>query len=141
MKTSTFLRIASVITFLYFAGHTAGMPWTPGQGPAELAVIEAMKTNHFAAMGSSRTYWDFYFGFGVIISVLQLVQAVVLWQLGALAKTDAARLRPIIATFLAAFIAIAILGWMYFFILPVIMATVIAICLAGAFVMAGQENG
>ena len=141
MKTSTLLRIAAVITFLYFAGHTAGAPWTPGMGPAELAVIEAMKTNHFAAMGSSRTYWDFYFGFGVIISVLQLVQAVVLWQLGALAKTDAARLRPIIATFLAAFIAIAILGWMYFFILPVIMATVIAICLAGAFVMAGQENG
>ena len=97
MKTSTLLRIASVVTFLYFAGHTAGMPWTPGEGPAELAVIEAMKSNRFAAMGSSRTYWDFYFGFGVIISVLQLVQAVVLWQLGTLAKTDAARLRPIIA--------------------------------------------
>ena len=65
MKTSTLLRIASVVTFLYFAGHTAGMPWTPGEGPAELAVIEAMKSNRFAATGSSRTYWDFYFGFEV----------------------------------------------------------------------------
>ena len=140
MKTSTLLRIASVITFLYFAGHTAGMPWTPGEGLAELAVIEAMKANRFAAMGSSRTYWDFYFGFGVIISVMQLVQAVGLWQLGALAKTDAARLRPIIATFFAAFVANAVLGWMYFFILPVIMATVIAVCLGLAFVMAGKRN-
>ncbi len=140
MKTSTFLRIASVITFLYFAGHTAGMPWTPGQGPAELAVIEAMKSNRFAAMGSSRTYWDFYFGFGVVISVLQLVQAVVLWQLGSLAKTDATRLRPIIASLFIAFIANAIIGWMYFFAVPVVMAVVIAICLALAFVSAGKRS-
>lgn len=140
MKTSTFLRIASVFTSLYFAGHTAGMPWTPGEGPADLAVIEAMKSNRFAAMGSSRTYWDFYFGFGVIISVLQLVQAVVLWQLGSLAKTDASRLRPIIASLFIAFIANAIIGWMYFFAVPVVMAVVIAICLALAFVSAGKRS-
>ena len=116
------------------------MPWTPGEGPAELAVIEAMKSNRFAAMGSARTYWDFYFGFGVIISGLQLVQAVVLWQLGALAKTDAARLRPIIASFFAAFVANAVIGRMYFFVLPVLMASVIAICLALAFIMADKRN-
>lgn len=140
MKTSTFLRIASVITFLYFAGHTAGMPWTPGEGPAEMAVIEAMKSNRFDTLGFSRTYWEFYFGFGVIISVLQLVQAVVLWQLGSLAKTDATRLRPIIASFFTAFIFNAILGWMYFFVVPVVMAVVIAICLALAFFAAGKRN-
>ena len=139
MKTSTLLRIASVITFLYFAGHTAGMPWTPGEGPAEMAVIEAMKANRFEVIGSSRTYWDFYFGFGVIISVLQLAQAVVLWQLGSLAKTDATRLRPIIATFFAAFVANAFLGWMYFFAIPVVMAIAISICLGLAFVAAGKR--
>ncbi len=140
MKTSTFLRIASVITFLYFAGHTSGVPWTPGEGPAEMAVIEAMKANRFEVIGSSRTYWDFYFGFGLIISVLQLVQGVVLWQLGSLAKTEAARLRPIIAAFFLAFVGNAILSGMYFFVIPVVMATVIAICLTLAFVMAGKKN-
>ena len=47
MKSSTFLRIASVITFLYFAGHTAGIPWTPAVGPGEAPVLEAMKAHSF----------------------------------------------------------------------------------------------
>src|SRR3954454_19237216 len=99
MKASTFLRVAAVITFLFFLGHTSGFPWTPGEAPADHAVIEAMHADSFPVLGSSRSYWDFYIGFGLIISVLQLVEAIVLWQLGGLAKTDAARLRPIIAVF------------------------------------------
>ena len=141
MKTSTLLRIAAVITFLYFAGHTAGIPWTPGEGPADAAVIEAMKSDHFPVFGVSRSYWDFYFGFGVTISVVLLAQAVILWQLAALAKTDGARLRPIIATFFVAFVVNAILGWMYFFAIPAVTATVIATFLAIAFVTAGKRVG
>ena len=141
MKTSTLLRIAAVITFLYFAGHTAGIPWTPGEGAADAAVIEAMKSDHFLVMGVLRSYWDFYFGFGVTISVVLLAQAVILWQLAALAKTDGARLRPIIATFFVAFVVNAILGWMYFFAIPAVMATVIATFLAIAFVTAGKRVG
>src|SRR5713101_1616350 len=67
MNSSTFLRVASIITLLYFAGHTAGIPWTPAVGPGEVAVLEAMKSHSFATQGFQRTYWDFYFGFGVII--------------------------------------------------------------------------
>jgi hypothetical protein len=74
MKAPLLLRIAAVITFLYFAGHTAGMPWTPAVGPAELPVLEAMKSHSFNAEGFTRTYWDFYFGFGAIISGYLLVQ-------------------------------------------------------------------
>ncbi len=140
MKTSTLLRIAAVITFLFLAGHTAGMPWTPGEAPADLAVIEAMRFDHFAVINVSRSYWDLYFGFGITVSFLQLLQTVVLWQLGSLAKTDAVRLRPIIAAFFVAFVANAIIGQMYFFIIPVIMSVVIAICLALAFVMAGKRS-
>src|SRR5437763_6264408 len=120
MKSSTFLRIASIITLLYFAGHTSGIPWTPDVGPGAMAVLEAMKSHSFDAMGSTRTYWDFYFGFGVIISLYLLTQAVVLWQLGYLAKTDALRVRPIVAVFFVAFIANTVLAWKYFFVLPVI---------------------
>lgn len=99
MKPSILLRIASIITLLYFAGHTAGMPWTPAVGPGELPIIEAMKTHAFEAGGVTRTYWDFYFGFGVCISAFLLLQAVVLWQLGSLAKRDAVQARPFVASF------------------------------------------
>ena len=139
MKPSTLLRIASIVTLLYFAGHTAGMPWTPAAGPGELPVIEAMKTHRFETGGFARTYWDFYFGFGVITSGFLLVQAVVLWQLGSLARTDAAQIRPIVASFLVLFVVNAILAWMFFFAVPAVMAAAIAICLGLAFRAAGQN--
>jgi hypothetical protein len=140
MKTSTLLKIAAVLMFLYFVGHTMGAPWTPGEAPADIAVVDAMKSDHFPVLGVSRSYWDFYFGFGVIISVMQLFQAVLLWQLGTLAKTDAARLRPIIAVFCVSLVINAILGWMYFFVIPIVTALLIAICLLLAFVSARRTS-
>jgi hypothetical protein len=139
MKTSPLLKIAAVLMFLYFVGHTAGAPWTPGETPADVAVVNAMKSEHFPVIGSQRSYWDFYFGFGLIISVMQLFQAVVLWQLAILAKTDAARIRPIIAVFCASLVINAALSWIYFFAIPVVIALMIAICLALAFVSAGRN--
>ena len=41
MKAPLLLRISAVITFLYFAGHTAGIPWTPAVGPAGSSAMAA----------------------------------------------------------------------------------------------------
>ena len=130
------LRVAAVVTLLYCVGHTMGAPWTPAIGAREAAVIDAMKSVRFDVMGSSRSYWDFYVGFGAVISGYLALQAVVLWQLGALARIDAARVRPIIAVFFVAFAVNAILVWVYFFAVPLILAIVIAACLGLAFVRA-----
>ena len=141
MKATLLLRIAAVITFLYFAGHAAGFPWTPGLGPAERPVLEAMKSHTFDMDGFRRTYWDLYFGFGLIVSVCLLLQAVVLWQLASLARTDSLRVRPIVASFFVAFVVNAVLSWKYFFAIPAFMCAAISICLALAFVMAGRSKG
>jgi len=76
----------------------------------------------------------------LMISVLFLLLAILLWQLGGLAKTDAPRLRPIIAMFLLAFITNAVLGWIYFFAIPAVMSILIAICLAVTFTTAGKRD-
>jgi hypothetical protein len=136
MKPWILLRIAAVATLLYCAGHTIGMPWTPATGAQEAAVIDAMKSVRFDVMGSSRTYWDFYFGFGLAISGYLAVQAVVLWQLGALARDDADRIRPMIAAFGLAFLVNTIIVWAFFFVVPLILAIVITVCLALAYVFA-----
>src|SRR5260221_5319385 len=130
MQAFHFLRIAAVVTLLYFAGHTSGIPWTPYTEPAATQVLEAMKNHSFEENGFKGTYGDLYFGFGLVISVLMLLQAVVLWQVASLAKTDAIRVRPIVVSFLVAFIINAALAWKYFFFLPVVMSGVIALCLA-----------
>ncbi|MEP6849703.1 MAG: hypothetical protein ABI999_12675 [Acidobacteriota bacterium] len=140
MKASTFLRIAAVITFLFFLGHTSGIPWTPGEAPADAAVIEAMRSDHFQVLGVSRSYWDFYYGWGLLASVVFLGSAILLWQIGFLAKTDAPRLRPIIAVFFLGFVANTVIALIYFFAIPLVMSAIITLCLALAFTTAGKRD-
>jgi hypothetical protein len=130
------LRIAAILSLLFAAGHTSGglSFWSP---LGETDVLKAMRSFHFDAAGSSRSYMDFYLGFGYMISVYQFLQTVVLWQLASIAKTDAFRLRPLIGTFMLASIASAVLAWEFIFIVPVICSIVIAVCLALAFYAAG----
>jgi hypothetical protein len=140
VKPSILLRIASVIAFLLAAGHTMGAPWTPATGEAELAVVESMKALHFTVIGADRSYWDFYFGFGVSISVYMLALAVILWQSASLARSDATRTRPMMLTLLAAYLIIAVVGWMYFFAIPLIMAAAICVCMILAWLSAGRQR-
>jgi len=86
------------------AGHTSAIPWTLAIGPEELPALEAMKSHSFHLTGSTRSYWDFYFGWGLILSLYTLVQTVMSWQLGSLAKTDSLRVRGMIASFFVLFI-------------------------------------
>jgi len=74
MTPSVFLRSASVITLLFAAGHAMGAvdSWSPS---GETAVLGAMRSFHFDVMGTTRTYLDFYLGFGLYITVLLLLQA------------------------------------------------------------------
>jgi hypothetical protein len=55
------------------------------------------------------------------------VQAVVLWQLAGLAKSDWVRVRPIVAVLFISFVVNAILVWTFFFIVP--LATAVTLCL------------
>lgn len=136
MTTSLWLRIAAIVTLLHCAGHTMGMPWTPATGPQETAVIDAMKSVRFDALGSERTYWEFYLGFGLAISVYLAVQSVVLWLMAGLAKRDSARLRPIIAAFFISFALSVVVAWKFFFSIPFFMTMAESLCLALAFALA-----
>ena len=71
-------------------------------GAAEVA-FAAMQSNHFLVMGLSKTYAGFYRGLGLAISIFLTAEGIVFWQLGSLAKTEAHRLRPILATFTIAY--------------------------------------
>jgi uncharacterized membrane protein len=133
MKPTTFLRIASVLTFLHAVGHTIGGVFgTPSPGAAQ-AAVSAMKANQFPVMGLTRSYWSFYMGLGLAVTIFLVVEAVVFWQLGSLAKTDSSRLRPIYAIFLVGYLALAVNSYQYFFAGPVINEILIALCLGLAF--------
>jgi hypothetical protein len=136
MKPVIFLRIASVLTLIHAVLHTIGGVFSSADpGPATIAV-EAMKANQFLVMGHMRSYWEFYRGLGLTVSILLTAEAIVFWQLGSLAKTDAGRLRPVMATFLLAYLVLAVNSNAYFFIAPVITEILIAACLGAAIVTA-----
>ncbi len=140
MRPVLFLRIASVLTFVHAALHTIGGVF--GQTPPVVQqVVAAMKANEFVAMGATRTLWDFHMGLGLAVSVFLTVEAVVFWQLGSLAKTDALQLRPVLATFLVGYLGVAVVSYKYFFAGPVITELLIALCLVLAIVGAKQVSG
>jgi hypothetical protein len=139
LTATLFLRIAAILSLINCAGHTGGMFSSPRHGAEEVAVIETMKAHHFDVMGSVRSYWDFLFGYGLSVSITLLVQAILFWQLAALAKSNPASIRPIVALFLFNCIGIAIISWKYFFIGPAVTQLVVAACLGVAFVKAGTQ--
>jgi predicted cobalt transporter CbtA len=138
MKTVLFLRIASVLTFVHAALHTIGGVFGAPAPGAQQTTVAVMKANEFAVMGVMRSYWDFYMGFGLVVSVFLTVEAVVFWQLGSLAKTDALRLGPVLAMFLVGYLGAAVVSYRYFFVAPVITEILIAVCLGLAIASARQ---
>jgi hypothetical protein len=88
-----------------------------------------MRSFEFDAMGATRSYADFYLGFGLYIGVLLLLQAVLLWQLGALAAADARRARPLVAAMFIASVAGTVVVWQFIFVLPALFSAATAFCL------------
>ena len=129
MKASLFYRIAAVLILLFDLGHTSGFPWSDPKWGVDLA---AMRSTHFYIMGFSRTYWDFYVGFGLFVTVFLLLAVVLAWQMGGLPPEALSRMRGVAWTFPACFAAIAVLSWRYFFILPIAFSIVITACLITA---------
>lgn len=136
MKPHILLRIAAVLAALFAAGHTAGAPWTPAKGMLETALVNSMKSLHFDVMGSQRTYFDFYFGFGVAIAVYLFTLAIVLWQVAELSKVDAKPLRPIMATLFVSYVGGGVVTAMYFFAPPLALSAAVCLFIALAWAKA-----
>lgn len=132
------LRVAAVLAAVQGLAHGAlFVSAKPRYGASEVAVIEAMKMNRFFA-GGTKSYWDMYFGYGLIAAGTCLVEAVLLWQLGRIAAANPALLRPIIALIVVANIAHVVLVARYFmFVVPMVFDVLIAALLAWTYVAIG----
>ena len=134
MTPHILLRSTSLLSLLHAVLNTfAGLLSGTSGNQEEVAVLTAMKTLQFDAMGSLRTYWDFYFGFGLFLTVNLLLASGLLWQLASLAKAEPAMARPFIASFCIAFAAFAVLSGLYFLIAPLILEILIAVILGLAY--------
>ena len=136
MRPVLYLRIASVLTLIHAVLHTIGGVFgKPPAGPAAM-VAATMQAYRFPVLGVMRSYFDFYRGMGLGITVALTMDAAIFWLLASLAKSDAARLRPILAVFLMGYLALAVNSYTFFFSWPVIAELLIALCLAAAILTA-----
>ena len=69
MKASLLYRIASVLLILFALGHTLGFQRVDPRWGVD-SIIAASRSTHFDVQGLNRTYWDFYTGFGLFVTVL-----------------------------------------------------------------------
>ena len=81
-------------------------------------------------MGFLRTYWEFYRGFSVYITVLLATLMVLAWQLGTLSRRNPREALPLAITLLLACVGQTIVSFIYFFGAPMVMSTLATICAA-----------
>jgi hypothetical protein len=120
-------RLATYLLILYCAGHTWGtILSTPHFGEASDAVAYAMKSVHFNVQGFECTWFGFYVGFGLLVSIFFLCSAAVTWFLGGLARSEQRGLAPITWALFLSYLASAVIAWAYFFVAPGVFSTLIA---------------
>jgi len=137
LSTVILLRIAAALAAIQGLAHgTLFVSAKPRYGAAEVAVVEAMKSNRFFA-GGTRSYWDLYFGYGLIAAAACLVEAVLLWQLARIAESNPQLVRPILGLLILTNVGHALLVARYFlFYVPIAFDALIAAFLAWAFIVA-----
>jgi len=131
MKASIFYRIASVLIVLFAAGHTVGFRRSDPRWGVD-ALLASMKSLRFNAQGFSRTYWDFFTGFGLFVSVFLILAAVLAWQLGGLPPIALRPLRGLAWVLAICFVGATILSCRYFFMVPIVFSAVISLLLIAA---------
>ncbi len=132
MNPVNFLRGASILAVIHSILHTIGGVFGKPDLAIQEQVLKTMRDNAFPIMGMTRTYADFYRGFGLAISVFLLAEGIVFWQLATMAKTDSARLKPVLITFTLLYLGMATVSAVYFFPPPVVTEVLLAACLVGA---------
>ena len=139
MKPVVYLRIASVLTLIHSILHTIGGVFGKPVS-SQAAMIAASMRYRFEVFGVMRSYADFYRGLGLGITVALTMDAALLWLLASMAKSEAARLRPMMAVFLVGYLALALNSYTFFFSGPVIAELLIVFCLGAAIVTAKQVD-
>jgi hypothetical protein len=139
MNPSLLFRISSVLLLIFSGAHTYGLYHQSKVGLLADAVMASMRTVHFDIMGFNRSYWDFYSGFGLLLTVFLLFSALLAWQLGDLVKGHARLVQGLAWPFALCHTAVAIISWTNFFPAPGIVSSLIAACLILAAVQTGRK--
>jgi hypothetical protein len=132
MRATVFLRIAAAVAVFQSTTHAwLLIRYVPRHGQDELAVVAAMKNYSFHLGGiAPHSYWEMYFGYGLMAAVNTLLESIIFWHLASCARRNPESTRFLISLFLFANLVYAALMLKYFFFLPLYADLAVALCLA-----------
>lgn len=131
MSASLLYRVASVLIVLFAAGHQFGFRQVNPAWKAD-TLVSSMRSLTFDVQGFTRSYWDFYTGFGLFVTVFLLLAALLAWQLGNPEVAGLAPMRPLAWGLVLAFAVSTFLSWTYFFVAPLALSSIITVVLIAA---------
>ncbi|MGZ5198304.1 MAG: LIC_13387 family protein [Telluria sp.] len=130
----------AAILLLFALGHTAGfLLFTPPHEDGQ-TVLKLMRSVPVGEPGQSLTYYGFYRGFGLLITVHLVFLALVALAFAGMLRGDSAGPEWLGWVFWFTQIATLILSVLYFSLPPVMMSAVLTI-LSGAAVLLARRTG
>ena len=84
----------------------------------------------------TRSYGDFYRGFGLFVTAYLLFSALFAWKLPSILAASPDTYRVLAGAFLAVQIACAALSWIYFALPPAVLSSAVVLCLAWGMLLA-----
>ncbi len=138
MNATLLLRIAAVLTLLFGLGHSLGWPWVGALEGPELDRTLAITSQRVATLGFMRSFMDFHQGFGLVISLGFLTQALLFWYLGGLVKTAGRVVRPLVGLFTLYYGVNTVLMVFYFFSIPIVCSLLVTVSLGLAWYACGK---
>lgn len=138
------LRLASVLTLVFFMGHTYGFIESghPIRGEIEERLFSSMQSFSFDVFGSNRSHWQFYRGCSLLLCINIAALVPILWTLGSdsvIVKCPEL-VRALVAVIFMAFNAIAYVSWTYFFLPPAAITTLVSALLGLALFQLSMIN-
>ena len=126
------IRASSILVVLLMAGHLSAYPWAANHGLRETLLIDSMKSVDFDFLGARSTYWNLYFGWGILVGILLLTLSITLWLLSDLVRLAPRRLGVITGIISASCLVGAYLSYRYFYVPPFLFYLAIWIMLLTA---------
>ena len=132
LSSAILIRVGSILMVGLMIGHMSAYPWTSIKVPQETLLTTSMKSVPFEFMGERSTYWNLYFGWGVLVAVLLLALTSILWILPDFATLGPRSAGAISAIVSAATLVGAYLSFRFFYIPPFVLFSIICATLMGA---------
>jgi hypothetical protein len=126
------IRASSVLFVGLMAGHMSAYPWTSAHVAEQTTLVASMQSTPFEFLGARSTYWNLYFGWGVLVAALLLTLAAVLWLVADVARVSPRRAGAVAGVVSASSLLGAYLSLRFFYVPPAVFYAVICVTLATA---------